>query len=243
MTRVAYGDNIHVMGRKTKQYINYIKYKINRFLPLFIFLLVYLLMFFLIENMDAPEYFYTYGTVDKMIPFCEFFVVPYFSWFLLVPCVCVYLLFTREREYKRMSYMLVFGMSTFIIISVIVPTKLCLRPCVMPRDNIFCGIVSYLYNIDTATNVFPSIHVYDTCVVMQAVRKSSARAFKKPWMRISVYVLSVLIILSTVFIKQHSILDVAGGILLFVIADGLVTLNEYNRGFEPVADKKGPRIL
>ena len=225
------------MSTKARQYINLIKYKLNIFMPLFIFFAVYMLMFSLIERMDAPDYFYTYGPVDKMIPFCEFFVIPYFAWFIMVPGVCIYLLFVREKEYKRMSYMLVLGMSIFIIISIIMPTKLYLRPYVMPRDNIFCSMVSHLYHIDTSTNVFPSIHVFNTCVAMQAVRRSHARLFKKTGMRMGIDVLSVLIILSTVFIKQHSLLDVAGGLILFVIADKLVSVYAYNRGMEPVANK------
>lgn len=237
MTRIWDGDNILVMDKKKRNYFNFIKYKINKFIPLFAFFAVYMLMFSLIERMDAPEYFYTYFAIDKMIPFCELFVIPYFAWFIMVPGVCIYLLFTKEREYKRMSYMLVFGMSAFIILSMIMPTKLYLRPYVMPRDNVFCDIVSYLYHIDTSTNVFPSIHVYNTCVTMQAVRRSHARLFKKPAMRMSVDILSVLIILSTVFIKQHSILDVVGGLLLFVLADRIVTVYAYNRGLEPIAGK------
>lgn len=231
------GDNIHVMSRKTKQHLNFIKYKINRFTPLFIFFAVYMILFSLIEKIDAPEYFYTYGAIDKMIPFCEIFVIPYFAWFIMVPGVCIYLLFAREKEYKRMSYMLVFGMSIFIIISMLMPTKLYLRPYVLPRDNIFCSLVSFLYHIDTSTNVFPSIHVYNTCVAMQAVRRSHTKVLRKPAMRICIDVTSILIILSTVFIKQHSLIDVAGGLLLFVIADKLVSVYAYSRGLKPLVDK------
>jgi membrane-associated phospholipid phosphatase len=61
--------------------------------------------------------------------------------------------------------------------------------------------------------------------------------FRKPGMRMGIDILSVLIILSTVFIKQHSILDVAGGLILFIIADKLVTVYAYNRGLEPAPDK------
>ena len=240
MTRLRVDDNILDMSTKAKRYINLIKYKLNLFMPLFIFFAVYMFMFSFIEKMDAPDYFYTYGIPDKMIPFCEFFVVPYFAWFIMVPGVCIYLLFTKEKEYKRMSYMLVLGMSIFIIISIIMPTKLYLRPYVMPRDNIFCNLVSYLYHIDTSTNVFPSIHVYNTCVAMQAVRRSHTRLFKKPAMRMGIDILSILIILSTVFIKQHSLLDVVGGLILFVLADKLVSVYAYNRGLEPATNKSKP---
>ena len=237
MTSQLGGDIILFMDKRMMQYGNIIKYKINKFTPLFIFFTVYMLMFSLIEKIDAPEYFYTYGVIDKMIPFCEFFVIPYFAWFIMIPAVCIYLLFANEKEYRRMSYMLVFGMSAFIIISIIMPTKLYLRPYVMPRDNIFCEIVSFLYHIDTSTNVFPSIHVYNTCVAMQAVRRSHTKMFLKPGLRLAVDITSVLIILSTVFIKQHSILDVLGGLVLFVAADRLVTAYAYSRGARPAVDK------
>ena len=174
-----------------------------------------------------------------MIPFCEFFVIPYFAWFLMVPSVCIYLLMHKESEYKRMSYMLIFGMSVFIVFSLIVPTKLYLRPYFIPGDNLCSRMVAYLYSIDTSTNVFPSIHVYNTCVAMQAVMRSNTKLFKKAGMRIGVDVLSVLIILSTVFIKQHSLLDVAGALILFVLADRLVSLYVGDNVVEPVFNKEG----
>ncbi|MBR6486249.1 MAG: serine/threonine protein phosphatase [Lachnospiraceae bacterium] len=228
-----------MMDPKTlKKYGGYLKYKFNRFLPLLIFFISYLLLFAVIEQVEAPEYHYTYMRLDRLIPFCEFFVIPYFAWFLMVPGVCIYLLFHKESEYKRMSYMLVFGMSVFIVFSLIVPTKLYLRPYFVPGDNMCSRLVSYLYSIDTSTNVFPSIHVYNTCVAMQAVMRSNTKLFKKPGMRIGIDVLSVLIILSTVFIKQHSLLDVVGALLLFVLADRLVSIYVGDTFTEPVFSKE-----
>ncbi len=227
------------MDSKTlKKYGAFWKHKFNKFLPLFLFFIAYLLLFSLIEQAEAPEYHYTYMRIDRLIPFCEFFVIPYFAWFLMIPCVCFYLLMKKESEYRRMSYMLVFGMSVFIVFSLIVPTKLYLRPYFIPGDNICSRMVAYLYSIDTSTNVFPSIHVYNTCVAMQAVMRSNTRLFRKPVMRVGIDLLSILIILSTVFIKQHSLLDVVGALLLFVLADRLVNVYEGNVAAEPLFGKK-----
>ncbi|MCR5507924.1 MAG: phosphatase PAP2 family protein [Lachnospiraceae bacterium] len=215
------------MDPKTlRKYAIFWKYKLGKLLPLLMFMAAYLFLFSVIEKADPPSYLYTYMRIDRLIPFCEYFVIPYFAWFLMIPCVCIYLLVKKESEYKRISYMLVFGMSVFIVFSLIIPTKLYLRPSFVPDNNVFCRMVSYLYTIDTSTNVFPSIHVYNTCVAMQAVMRSNTRLFKKPLMRVAIDVLSVLIILSTVFIKQHSLLDVVGALILFVLADRLVTLYE-----------------
>ncbi|MCR4806254.1 MAG: serine/threonine protein phosphatase [Lachnospiraceae bacterium] len=209
----------------------------SRSMPLLIFLALYLLLFSFIESMDAPEYYLTYIDIDKMIPFCEIFVIPYFLWFIMLPAIGLYLLFKDEKEYKRMSYMLVFGMSAFIILSLFIPTKLYLRPYVLPRDNIFCDMVSFLYHIDTSTNVFPSIHVFNTLVAMQAVKRSSVGAFSGRCIRGIVYVNSILIILSTVFIKQHSLLDVFGGLIFFIIADKFVNVCAYSMKHEPAVER------
>ena len=68
--------------------------------------------------------------------------------------------------------------------------------------------------------------------------RSNTKLFKKPGMRIGIDVLSVLIILSTVFIKQHSLLDVVGALLLFVLADRLVSIYVGDTFTEPVFSKE-----
>lgn len=77
----------------------------------------------------------------------------------------------------------------------------------MPRDNIFCDLVSYLYKIDTSTNLWPSIHVYNSLGVLFAVVHNDRLGSKK-WIKWGCFTLSVSIILSTVFLKQHSVFDV-----------------------------------
>jgi membrane-associated phospholipid phosphatase len=84
------------------------------------------------------------------------------------------------------------------------------------RSNIFTRALGRLYSIDTATNVFPSIHVYNSIGAMIAIRKSE-RLRQIKWLQISTFILTVLICMSTVALKQHSILDVFGGIALSII--------------------------
>lgn len=71
-------------------------------------------------------------------------------------------------------------------------------------------MVAFLYETDTPTNVFPSIHVFNTAVVCASVLKSA----KKKRAKALNLLLSAAIVLSTVFLKQHSILDVAAGLLM-----------------------------
>ena len=77
----------------------------------------------------------------------------------------------------------------------------------MPRENIFTGMIAHLYRIDTPTNLWPSIHVYNSIGAHLAVMHDQKLAANKP-VQIGSLILCVSIILSTVFIKQHSMFDV-----------------------------------
>ena len=82
--------------------------------------------------------------------------------------------------------------------------------------NFFTWAVFQLHALDTSANVFPSIHIYNTLVCCVAL-------FRYPLLKnkirfqIGNIILSILICLATLFLKQHSILDVLGAIVLYLI--------------------------
>ena len=109
------------------------------------------------------------------------------------------------------------GMTIFLIISTVFPNGQDLRPVVFARDNIFVDMVRVLYRADTCTNVFPSLHVFNSLGVCVAVHESG-RLRKHPCICWGAYVLAGLIILATIFLKQHSVLDVLGaGVMACVL--------------------------
>lgn len=81
------------------------------------------------------------------------------------------------------------------------------------RDNIFVDAVRMLYRTDTCTNVFPSLHVFNTLCACIAIHKSQALKKHKA-VCIGAYVLGALIIMATMFLKQHSVLDVTGAFIM-----------------------------
>ena len=88
-----------------------------------------------------------------------------------------------------------------------------------------------LYGADTPTNVFPSIHVYNTCATLYSILISDAELFQRKWFRTFSIIVTVLICLSTMLIKQHSIVDVVGAIIMFFIVAALVQL--YHKKYDP----------
>ena len=118
-----------------------------------------------------------------------------------------------RRISRKTSYMLMTGMTLFIIISLVYPNMLELRAAIPDRQNIFLDMIYYLHSIDTPTDVLPSLHVYDALVVAAGMHL----AFKeKKGLLIASDILVFLIVLSTMFIKQHSIIDVISAIVMFI---------------------------
>ncbi len=153
--------------------------------------------------------------LDDYIPFCEWFAIPYFIWFAYIAFGFAFLIFTSRREFVRMCIFLYTGMTICLIIYTIFPNGQNLRVdyTQLGRNNILISVISSLQSMDTPFNVFPSIHCLNSIGMHIAIAKS--KNANKP-MVICSFILAVLIILSTVFIKQHSIVDMFGAFVLAV---------------------------
>ena len=159
--------------------------------------------------------------LDDLIPFCKYAVIPYFAWFVWIPFTLFYLLWKAPRaDFWRLCLPLFAGMTIALAVYVVVPNGLDLRPYRVYGSDFFARTVRQLYATDTATNVCPSIHVFNSVTLMMAYYRS--RIFDEPhhrWMRPAAAVLCVSIIASTVLLKQHSCIDVVLGILLALVLD------------------------
>jgi membrane-associated phospholipid phosphatase len=180
-----------------------------------VYAVFYLAAFFYLERRKVAIYEINFG-IDKYIPFCEVFVIPYIMWFGYVAFTVIYLCIKDKEESDKLVAFLMAGMTIFIIISAVFPNGHHLRPAVFPRDNVFTRIIKYLYAADTPTNVLPSIHVYNSIGIMIAVVRSKCFAGRNA-VKTFMLGLGISIICSTVLIKQHSMLDVLLAFLLSAI--------------------------
>lgn len=179
---------------------------------------LYMIWFTWLEHREVSHFFVIECAADHMIPFCELFAIPYFLWFLYVVSVLVFL-FTQTKhlgDFYRCAAVLMLGMTTCLIIYTFLPNMQPLRPKSFPRDNVLTRIVAGLYQGDTPTNVCPSIHVYNSIAIHIALAKSHYFHDKKGWKAASL-TLCILICLSTVFLKQHSMIDMICAVLLYLV--------------------------
>ena len=195
------------MWQKIKTYLH--KYRHGFILSYFF---IYLAWFFYLEETVRPR-IWVHSFLDSLIPFCEYFIVPYLLWFLYVAVAIVFFFFVSPKEFYQLCGFLFTGMTICLILYTFFPNGHHLRPYTFARDNIFVDLVRKLYSADTATNVNPSIHVLNSLGVHIAVWRSPSFQ-KKPAIRYGSLILCVLIILSTVFLKQHSVEDVFNAFLL-----------------------------
>lgn len=178
---------------------------------------LYLLVFLALERLSNRGYWATQLPIDARIPFCEWFVIPYCLWYPFLVAVGLYLLYRDREAFRR--YMLFLG-STFLLselVWLVLPSGQDLRPAVFPRENPLTALIAGLYRIDTNTNVFPSVHVVGSVGAALALRDCRGLESRKH-LRRGGAVLAAAICLSTVFIKQHAVLDAAGGLLLAGLA-------------------------
>ena len=171
----------------------------------------YLIAFFLIEHFITEDYTVIHCSLDDSIPFLEIFIVPYLLWFAFFAAVLLYLGLTDKREYYQYFLLLSVGMTIFIVVSIVFPNGQNLRPQLDADKNFFTALVASIYSADTPTNVFPSIHVYNAVAAQFALmRHKTCPGFVKA----AGLILTVLICLATVFLKQHSVLDGIGGLIM-----------------------------
>ena len=190
------------------------KYKHTLIIP--IYGIFYMLAFGYVEQRKVPINI-IHMKIDDYIPFCEYFIIPYLLWFAYVAVTVFYFAFINKnkQEYWQFILTLGIGMTLFIVVSLIYPNGQNLRP-ELTGDGIFIQLVQYLYTIDTPTNILPSIHVFNSIACCIAV------FHHKPFQKRKVLltgtaVLTTLIVLATVFLKQHTLVDVIAAAALNLV--------------------------
>ena len=172
-----------------------------------------LLWFFWLDlTIKNPKYI-IHSPIDDIIPFNEWFVFPYCSWFLLLAAVTALLWWFDTASYDKLCLMMFSGMTFCLSLYMVLPNGLDIRPAAetLGRDNLALRIMQLLWKADASVNVCPSIHCQSTACMAVAF-SGSKLARQRPGLKVLAWVWAALICMSTVFTKQHSIIDVVCGL-------------------------------
>ncbi len=165
-------------------------------------------------------YFPISCSIDNAIPFCELFLIPYMFWFIYMVGIHAYTLFLDIKSFRNMMQFIMITYTIALLTYIIFPNCQQLRPESFERDNFLTSFMIGFYRFDTSTNVCPSMHVIGSVAV--SLCAWNLKHFKTVLWRIAFSITTVLISISTVFLKQHSVIDVAAAVPVCIIGYWLV---------------------
>ena len=100
-----------------------------------------------------------------------------------------------------------------MVLFIAVPTII-KRPAIDNR-NIFSVMVQSIYVMDAPTNLLPSIHCLESWICFRGTfcHKNFSGGYKA-----GMFLMTILVFMSTVLIKQHVIIDIVGAIVVAEIS-------------------------
>jgi len=151
--------------------------------------------------------------LDYLIPLCPVFVFPYI--FAYIQWIIGYVKIAQVGKIFCYQFYFAEILSKLVtcICFILLPTTIN-RPLVN-GCGITSAILSFIYANDAPINLFPSIHCLESWICVRSCLNSPY--FSKLY-KISMSIMTALVFLSTVFIKQHVIIDIFGAVVIFEIS-------------------------
>ena len=168
--------------------------------------------FFLLKPFQSEPYLIG-GFIDKMIPFNIISVIPYYIWYLLLVIVPYILYLKDKKSFIKYCLSYIFVVLIADIIFMITPS-IVERPVIYGND-ILSLMTKFIYWADNPPlNCFPSIHCAISCLFFLYIASSK---YTNNIEKMVISFISVLIMISTLTIKQHVLIDL-------IVGDGIAML-------------------
>ncbi len=146
--------------------------------------------------------------MDDRIPLCTPFILVYILAY--VQWVLGFVMLIREDRELRNHFCAAHILAEAICFAVFVvfPTGM-IRPEILGQ-SIFDRLTRAIYRVDAPVNLLPSIH----CLMSWFCLRIALAMKRKPrWYALVMMIFSLLVMMSTVLVKQHVIVDIPAGIL------------------------------
>ena len=171
--------------------------------------------------------------IDNNIPFIPSFIIPYIIWYPFVFGYLIYFWYKDTEVYVKTLITIVVGelicFTIYFFFQTTVP-----RPH-LTDNNLLTSMVQFIYNNDKPYNAFPSIHVLTTYAIMLA---SLNIKNKHKLNHLFIQIMGSLIILSTMFVKQHVVYDMIGSMFLVSVIYATAFQLNHVRKTQKIATEK-----
>lgn len=170
--------------------------------------LIYFLIKFLISDYNLISL-----PIDGKIPFIQEFIYIYMIWYPFLIVSYFFLFKYNKDKYIRSIITICLSLPVLYLCFILYPTTVS-RPVVDSYNSITTFITYTVFKVDTPVNCFPSGHCLLCFILLFSVLFDEKLT---KWFRVICIFINILIIISTLFTKQHVIIDVIGAFVLAFI--------------------------
>lgn len=178
-----------------------------------VLLITFQSLMYLISRLFESHHHLIGNTIDTKIPFNIWFMIPYCLWYILI-FILPYFLYKKDKD-NFIRYIYSYIICTLIanIIFIVYPTTVA-RPEITGK-GILEFITSFIFKIDNPPmNCFPSLHCAMSMLFILFILE--IKNVKKN-VKITITLISILIMISTLYTKQHVFIDLISGVILAII--------------------------
>lgn len=206
------------------------KLKNKKIIMLIMILVIYQTFMYFIAKVTPIEVNLVGNYIDSKIPFVAQFIYVYVSWYLML-LIVPYLFYKHNPKSFNKYYV-----TTFICITLVVFIYF-FYPTTMNRADIAVSsiseyLVNVIYMIDTPVlNCFPSMHCLISFVFIYV---ALAEKNLNPRSKLIIIIWSILVILSTLFVKQHVLVDMLSAFVISIVVYTVVNKVKYLKDFDVI---------
>ncbi|RJE87493.1 phosphatase PAP2 family protein [Paenibacillus sp. 1011MAR3C5] len=160
-------------------------------------------------NQEPVQVWMLYTDLDDLIPFMKIFIIPYAIWMPFLYLTLIFFFFKDRPTYYRT--LLAYVISVLICYAIYAIFQTTVPRAELEGNDLLSWLVQFVYTNDAPFNCFPSIHCLSSYLLFRAATQSKEIGSGT---KIGIGIITWSIILSTVFVKQHVVMDVFAGIML-----------------------------
>ena len=168
---------------------------------------------YFVSQYIIKDYHLIGGVLDQKIPFVIEFILVYSIWYPLVIFTLFLLYKYSPDKYKKTRKIVIASLIIAYMCFFVYPTTI-VRPEVNSFNDLFSFMAYVSFKADNPVNCFPSCHCLLSFIMIYALYKE--KAINK-YLRVTLIVLFVMIIASTLLVKQHVIVDVVGAFIVSIL--------------------------
>lgn len=169
---------------------------------------------------------------DRRIPFLPWTITIYFGCFVFW-AINYYLCSKQEKDARdRFFCSDILSKTICFIIFICLPTTN-IRPEITD-GGIWNSLMQFLYNVDSADNLFPSIHCTVSWLCWVGIRKNKSIPLAYRYFSL---IFAILVCISTLTTRQHVIADAISGILIAEFAYFVCAYPKMRKAYSAVISK------